>query len=249
MVFRRCDLSDLASLKVLAIDLGKELDHIDILVNNAGLISTELKKTKQGLEMTIGSNFVGPMYLTHLLMPLLKKAKEARIMNVSSLGYKLAMKLKQDDEGFLLRSLKPEEYSAFFVYTKSKLGNVYFTTKLAELLEKSGQSNIKTVIVHPGTVRSAISRDFSTLLKLFYTLTMPIWYITLKSPAEGSQTSLACSCQPFDKLYNGAYYAECRPEPVADVGRDVGRRDRVWRMAVDVVGELTGDVMYSDIDN
>lgn len=160
------------------------------------------------------------------------------------------MKLKQDDvENFLLRSLKPEEYSAFFVYTKSKLGNVYFTNKLSELLEKSGQTNIKTVLVHPGTVRSAIFRDFSTLLKLFYTQTMPIWHITFKSPAEGSQTSLACSCQPYDKLFNGAYYAECRPEPVADVGRDVDRRDRVWRMAVDVVTELTGDVMYSDIDN
>lgn len=58
VVFRRCDLSDLELLKVLTIDLRKELDHIDILVNNAGLLSTELKKTKQGLEMTIGSNFV-----------------------------------------------------------------------------------------------------------------------------------------------------------------------------------------------
>ena len=60
-------------------------DGINFLVNNAGVILIPNKKTtKQGLEMHIGVNHFGHFYLTFLLWPLLKKAINPRIINVSA---------------------------------------------------------------------------------------------------------------------------------------------------------------------
>ena len=249
VVFMKSDLSDLGALKTFAAELGQKVPQINLLVNNAGLISPEMKKTKEGLEMTMGSNFVGPMYLTHLLMPLLKKSQQSKIINVASMGYIWGMNLKQNDSSdFLLKNLQPEEYSSFKVYTKSKLGNVYFTSKLAELLEKSGQTDIKTISLHPGAVRTDLSRDYTGILKQIYEAMMPILWIIMKSNSEGSQTTLACCCMPFEKLFNGAFYSECKPYSMAAVGKDQDRREKVWRLAADEIKRLTGESIFSDID-
>lgn len=249
--FMACDLSDLTTLKTLASQLGAEFSQIDILVNNAALIPTELGKTKQGFEICMGTNFIGTMYLTHHLMPLIKKAEEGRIVNLSSFFYQTGMQLKQKDaEDFLLKNLQNNEYSSLQVYAKTKLGNVFFTSKLAELLERADILNIKTASVNPGSVRTEILRDFgvNSILGFVNRLFSPLFLIALKSTREGSQTTLTCCCQPFDKLFNGAYYNECRPQALVSPGTNKELRDRVWRLAVEAVQEITGEKMFSDID-
>ena len=121
------------------------------------LVSTpENLKTKQGLEI---SNFVGPIYLTNLLMPLLKKANQVRVVNVASIGHIWGDERESEIPNyFLLKSVGPSEFSSSRAYTKSKFDNVYFTSRLAELLENSGHTNIMTVFLHQGIVRTDLSR-------------------------------------------------------------------------------------------
>ena len=45
--------------------------------------------TVQGLEKQIGVNYFGHFYLTNLLMDELSKSKQARIINVTCIAYKI----------------------------------------------------------------------------------------------------------------------------------------------------------------
>ena len=78
------DLSDLDSVRSFAEVVKARLKRLDILVNNAGIMMCPYWRTKQGFEMQFGTNHLGHFLLTNLLLELLKKAKEGRIINVSS---------------------------------------------------------------------------------------------------------------------------------------------------------------------
>lgn len=78
------DLSSQKSIRELNNEVRKRLDRVDILVNNAGGVFPEFKKTADGLEMTIATNHFAYFLFTNLLLDLLKKGENSRIVNVSS---------------------------------------------------------------------------------------------------------------------------------------------------------------------
>ena len=70
---------------------------MDILINNAGLIKNEYCLTEDGFEETIAANHLGHFQLTNLLIPLLKKSNEPRVINVSSEAHDFPKKIDFDD--------------------------------------------------------------------------------------------------------------------------------------------------------
>lgn len=57
---------------------------LDILVNNAGAIYHEWGLTEDGVERTLAVSHLASVLLTTLLLPALKRAPQARIINVSA---------------------------------------------------------------------------------------------------------------------------------------------------------------------
>ena len=83
------DLSSLDSIKECADRLKKTLTKVDILINNAGVMMCPLSRTKDKLEMQIGTNHFGHFYLTNLLLPLIKNAGAgSRIVTLSSAAHR-----------------------------------------------------------------------------------------------------------------------------------------------------------------
>jgi NAD(P)-dependent dehydrogenase (short-subunit alcohol dehydrogenase family) len=80
----KLDLSKRASIEAFAKEVQGQFGHIDILINNAGMIMNERQVNEWGVEMTMAVNHFGHFLLTYLLFPLVAKAKEGRIINVSS---------------------------------------------------------------------------------------------------------------------------------------------------------------------
>eukprot|EP01035_Chromulina_nebulosa_P026246 gene26246-34336_t len=78
------DLSSFASIKSFATEIKSKFDHIDVLINNAGIFLNPYSKTEQGFEVTLGTNGLGTAYLTNLLLPLVIKSTEGRILILSS---------------------------------------------------------------------------------------------------------------------------------------------------------------------
>jgi NAD(P)-dependent dehydrogenase (short-subunit alcohol dehydrogenase family) len=59
---------------------------LDVLVNNAGIISQKnlMEVETEEVKKVMETNFYGPMRMNTIFLPLLKKSKNARIINVSS---------------------------------------------------------------------------------------------------------------------------------------------------------------------
>lgn len=192
------DLADLDSVRKAAKTLLARDKPIDILMNNAGIAWIE-GITAQGFEIQFGTNLLGPILLTEMLLPLLKKSPKARIVNMSSILGWFGKRYDWDKvygPAFSIsrRPLQP--------YNDSKLGVAAYTKRLGQLLK---DSNVTCYSVHPGTVATEI---FGKALP---------WYIAAlinpfcKSPEEGAQTQIFCAIEDGIEKWSGLFFAECRP--------------------------------------
>ena len=81
--YANLDLADLGSVAAFADHMAGEREAIDLLVNNAGVMMPPTRnETRDGFELQFGTNYLGHFALTARLLPLLRKAPEARIVNV-----------------------------------------------------------------------------------------------------------------------------------------------------------------------
>ena len=83
----RLDLADLNSVRAFAAAFTEKYGRLDVLVNNAGILGQRRAETKQGFEMSFGVNYLGAFLLTLLLLPLLEKSEQGRIVMMSSVAH------------------------------------------------------------------------------------------------------------------------------------------------------------------
>jgi NAD(P)-dependent dehydrogenase (short-subunit alcohol dehydrogenase family) len=73
--FLHLDLDDLNIVRSAAKTFSEHESRLDILWNNAGIGAVPVgSKTTQGIEAHMGINVIGPLLLTHLLLPKLQAA-------------------------------------------------------------------------------------------------------------------------------------------------------------------------------
>src|SRR5581483_8848855 len=91
--FLEIDVVDKASVTAAARELAKGADHLDVLVNNAGVIvdgdNAILEVSDELLRKTLETNTLGALRVTRAFVPLLRKSKAPRVINVSSGGGQL----------------------------------------------------------------------------------------------------------------------------------------------------------------
>jgi NAD(P)-dependent dehydrogenase (short-subunit alcohol dehydrogenase family) len=141
--FAKADLNHAAeSGAALAKQIGEEFGHLDVLVNNAGIVDGEdgpaRSVTIETLRHTFETNFFGTVAFTQPLLPLLKAADSARIVNVSSGLGSLAI---NGDPG------SPFYHMKILGYNASKAALNMFTVVLAYDLR---DTKIKVNSVCPG---------------------------------------------------------------------------------------------------
>ena len=149
VVFVQLDLASLDSIREFAEKILEEEPQIDILINNAGVMMIpERRLTKDGLEMQFGTNHLGHFLLTNLLLDRIKEAPSARIVNVSSMGYRLG--------SINFQNLNSERsYSRISAYNSSKLANILFARSLAKRLQGT---NVTANALHPGGIRTGLQQ-------------------------------------------------------------------------------------------
>jgi NAD(P)-dependent dehydrogenase (short-subunit alcohol dehydrogenase family) len=146
----RLDLASLSSVKAFAERLlARSVGAIDLLINNAGVMAVPSREvTVDGFELQMATNHLGHFALTARLMPLLRRAKAARVVCVSSL---VAVWGRLD-----LADLQSEKrYVPMRAYGQTKLANLLF---MAELDRRGRPSGIVSVASHPGSTVTNLQR-------------------------------------------------------------------------------------------
>lgn len=149
------DLSSLVSVRRAADTLLSQLDRLDVLINNAGLMMPPFARTEDGFEMQFGSNLLGHFALTGLLLPLLLKAPDARVVSLGSVAHW--------DGRIDFDNLNAEKgYGKWRAYAQSKLACIMFAYELERRLRRAGSSAI-SLAAHPGGTKSELQRNNALL--------------------------------------------------------------------------------------
>ena len=145
------DLADLDNIKYFAKKFINENDRLDVLINNAGVMIPPYSKTKNNFELQFGTNHLGHFALTGLLLPLLEKNDNGRIITVSSIAHNPGI-IDFDD----LNSER-KKYSKWGSYSQSKISNLCFAIELDRRLKAGGFSTI-SLASHPGYSNTELQR-------------------------------------------------------------------------------------------
>ncbi|PJJ62161.1 SDR family oxidoreductase [Compostimonas suwonensis] len=144
---RRVDLADLSSVRALADGLLADGRPIDVLVNNAGVMAPPKRMlTADGFELQFGSNFLGPLALTNLLLPLVLRGERPRVVTMSS-GTANVGRIHFDDLQWA------EGYRPSMSYAQSKLADMLMGQHLAAVATARGWDLLSTT-AHPGYTRT-----------------------------------------------------------------------------------------------
>ncbi|XP_039142454.1 short-chain dehydrogenase TIC 32 B, chloroplastic isoform X2 [Dioscorea cayenensis subsp. rotundata] len=155
------DLSSFSSVRSFASRFLSLRLPLNLLINNAGKFSYERAISEDGIEMTFATNYLGHFLLTKLLLnKMVETARETciqgRIVNVSS---SIHGWFSGDCIHYLhLITNNKIAFDATRAYAVSKLANVLHTRELAERL-KDMEANVVVNCVHPGIVRTRLTRD------------------------------------------------------------------------------------------
>lgn len=248
--FHKLDFGDLESVRRFSDEMKRENSRIDILINNAGGLTPEYRVTKDGVEEILATNHFGPVYLTDQLMPLLKKSKEARIINLTSMWHKYGLpgvpenKFHEKLKEVFQFNGKQNPFNSWDLYGDAKLGQVLFTKALAQKLEETDPT-IKTVSVHPGIVKTELFSRLQPRHQKFFGFIIPILGYFFKTEDEGAQTTLAAAMMPFSELKNGAYYSDCKEDEPHKLADDPKAVSICWETTMDRLASLRGKRPFS----
>lgn len=117
-----------SEVEQLAKDIQFAYPKIDVLVNNETLYVEDRRLTGESIEKTFAVNHLAAFLLTHLLLPLLKNAGSAMVINVSSNAHFMARFDRNNLQG-------EKKFDGTAAFCSSKLCNLLFTYALAERLE------------------------------------------------------------------------------------------------------------------
>lgn len=195
--FEELDLADLASVEAFAKRMYIKYQRLDVLINNAAVMMIPHRQvTKDGFELQFGTNYLGHFALTARLMPLLRKERNTRVVNVCALASHTGVINFED-----LQS--EHHYKPMEVYSQSKLSNLIFSLELhhGSEAEKWG---VKSIAVHPGLCQTDLAANGIGENNMFikvYRLLGPIFF---QSAAQGALPTLFAATSP--EAVSGQYY-------------------------------------------
>ncbi len=201
---------------------------LHLLINNAGIMWVPLRRNNRGIESQLATNYLAQFQLTAKLWTSLKKAKGARVINVSSHGHQFAP-FNFEDPNFENR-----EYETLEGYGQSKTASNLFAL---ELDNRAKAFNVRAYSLHPGSIGGTeLAREAS--LELFIKMgfcdekgsLLPEVVASLKTISQGAATTIWCATSPLLNILGGVY---CEDVNIAELASDSSMSNGVKTYSLD----------------
>jgi NAD(P)-dependent dehydrogenase (short-subunit alcohol dehydrogenase family) len=220
------DLADLGSVRAFA---GAWQGDLDILVNNAGVMATPERRTRDGFELQIATNHLGPFALTNLLLPSITD----RVVTVSSGVHRIG-RMRLDDLNW-----ERARYMRWGAYSQSKLANLLFTGELQRRLDAAG-SPVRALAAHPGYAATNLQHHTGNVVQ--GALMTIANHVIAQSDEMGALPTLYAATQdlPGDSFVGPDGFQESRGHPKlvgrAAAAKDVETARRLWELSERLTG-------------
>ena len=167
------DLNSLASIRAFVEEIKNQGFKVDKLLNNAGIICRDFTVNDDGFETTLAVNYLGPLYLSKLMIPLMDDG--FNIVNTVS----VTRGVSKLDEHFF--DLDKKRFSQLGTYGKAKYALFLSSLTLSEKI-KNGSVNL----TDPGVVDS----NMISMHRWFDPLADVLFRPFCKSPEKGAMPAV-----------------------------------------------------------
>lgn len=177
-----------------------------------------------GIECTMATNHYGPFLLTILLIDLLRKSSQCRIVVVGSKAHTLS-----NLDPTKKTHLNPlNHWFPMQLYFNSKFANLLFTFELARRLKGTG---VTVNALHPGSIDTEIWRNYP----FPFNLSILFLRLFLRTLEEGIQTTLHVALSTEVDGVTGEYFRNCQTAKAHNNTYKVEWQGALWKESIKIV--------------
>jgi NAD(P)-dependent dehydrogenase (short-subunit alcohol dehydrogenase family) len=213
--FFQADLSLVSEIHKLSQEIKNKYSKLNVLLNNAGGASKNKVITSEGLEKTFATNQMNYFTLTTNLMDMLSASEGSRVVNVASNAH-IGTTIDFDNIN------AEKSYSAWKAYCVSKLMNIMFTYRLAEMQDK-----VTVNTLHPGFVDTNIGGNEGSVIKSIVKFGSKLFARTVEN---GADSSIYLSTSDEVNDISGKYFFKCRQIKSSKASYDKEQWNQVWNL-------------------
>ena len=207
-----CDLSNMSSVRNLAVILKNQYDKIDVLVNITGVYKRGRGVTVDGYEEMFAANYLGPCLLTRYLLDSLQASDSATILNVTAPS---TTELDFDD----LQSER--KFNSLNTFGAAKMAILLFTFELADRLQ---DTNIRVNALNPGLVRTSLMEEIPVPLRFL------AWLIA-SPPRQAAEEIVRLAVDPRFQNTHGKFLRRGEEIEPPAYALDPILRQRLWEIS------------------
>jgi NAD(P)-dependent dehydrogenase (short-subunit alcohol dehydrogenase family) len=208
------DLASMRSVRAAARELNRDGGRIDALLNVAAVFIGSYRKTPDGFEQMLATNYFGPFLLTNLLRDRLLRG--GRVITVAA---------PSTTRVNMERLFSKKDFDAMHNFGATKALDLMFTFELAR---RAKRWDVRANAFHPGLVRSELMHEAPRPVQVFARL--------ISRPADRAGEDLAdLAISPAHAGTTGWFFKGSRRiEPPKNVTDEVAQAN-LWRRTAELV--------------
>ena len=218
--FYQVDLTEENELDKVILKI-KNLDRIDVLINNAGALFLKREVNSNGIEKTFAVNYLSHFRLTISLIDVIKKTKNSRLVNITSMVHKFA-KLNLNDINFL------KNYNGYVAYFNSKLMNLLFSYKINRIYH----NDINCYAIHPGWLNTNFGSNNQSNIR--FLLNFVKGKFAKKPSYVADEIYNICTAQKYLN-YSGKYFVKNNITKSSDLSYREDLQDELWKKSLKMI--------------
>jgi NAD(P)-dependent dehydrogenase (short-subunit alcohol dehydrogenase family) len=208
------DLSTMSSVRAAAREIDRATQHVDALLNIAAVFSGQYRKTKEGFEIMLATNHLGPFLLTNLLRDRL--AGRGRVITVSA-----PSSTRVDID----QLMEKKSFRALDTFGATKAANLMFTFELAR---RAKRWEVRANACHPGLVRSELMREAWAPIRA-------VTRLVSRSPARAAEDLADLAISPAHEGTTGWLFKGIKRMDPPKSTMDVQAQCALWRRTAELV--------------